>query len=73
MKKILTVMGMLGAFMMVMSCGSTSSVASASTDVPEWYIIEPESKDGIYGTGQAKMADFDTSLKMAVFSHRPDM
>lgn len=65
MKKILTVLGMCAALFMVMSCGSTKSVASASSDVPEWYIIEPESKDGIYGTGQALMADFDTSLKMA--------
>lgn len=65
MKKILTVLGMAAALFMVASCGSTKNVASASSDVPEWYIIEPESKDGIYGTGQALMADFDTSLKMA--------
>ncbi|MBQ0051594.1 MAG: LPP20 family lipoprotein [Treponema sp.] len=64
MKKILTIAGMLMALIMMASCGSTSNV-SASSDVPEWYVIEPESKDGIYGTGQAKMADFDTSLKLA--------
>lgn len=65
MKKILTVLAMTAALFMAMSCGSTKTAASASSDVPEWYIVEPESKDGIYGTGQALMADFDTSLKMA--------
>mgnify|MGYP004527399359 CR=1 FL=1 len=65
MKKILTVLGMCLTFGFVVSCGSTKNVASASSDVPSWYILEPESKDGIYGTGQALMADFDTSLKMA--------
>lgn len=65
MKKILPVLGMLLAFMMVTGCGSTNTVVSASTDVPQWYVIEPEDNTGIYGTGQALMADFDTSLKMA--------
>lgn len=67
MKKILTVLGMLTAFFMVMSCGSTKEVTSASADndVPDWYVIEPDSSDGIYGNGQALMADFDTSFKMA--------
>lgn len=63
MKKILTVLGMVAALFMAAGCGSTK--VSANSDVPDWYVIEPDSKDGIYASGQALMADFDTSLRMA--------
>ncbi len=64
MKKILIALGAAAALMFA-SCGSTSNAASASSDVPDWYVLDPDSSEGIYGTGQAQMADFDLSLKMA--------
>jgi hypothetical protein len=65
MKKILVAFG-AAALLALASCGSTSNTtASAKSDVPEWYVLDPDSSEGIYGTGQALMADFDTSMKMA--------
>ena len=64
MKKILIALGAAIALALT-GCGTTSSAASAQSDVPDWYVLDPDSSEGIYGTGQAQMADFDTSLKMA--------
>lgn len=65
MKRFFGLLIAVVATFMLVSCGTTSKVASDDSDIPEWYIMDPDSKDGIYGVGQAKMSDLDVSVKMA--------
>ena len=57
MRKLLILNIAILALAVLIGCSTTNSITKTASDVPEWYLTEVDTKDGIYGTGQAKMQD----------------
>lgn len=51
--------------LMFSGCATNKAINKSNIDMPEWYMIEQTSKDGIYAVGSANMPDTRIGLRMA--------
>ncbi|MCF7802996.1 MAG: LPP20 family lipoprotein [Candidatus Marinimicrobia bacterium] len=58
------------------NCGSSrsgSTEESPMKDVPEWFLVQPEAEDAIYGVGSAKKQNPSLARKSAIARARDDI
>lgn len=68
---------LIGMFSLVLiSCGSTRSGSTEESDmrdVPDWFLVQPQAEDAIFGVGSAKKQNPSLARKAAIARARDDI